>query len=128
VRRRGGLVSDGVFDNNAISEPALPDVLCADTIRLTEVKRRNKVSTRLMLVMGVAWAGLALTGGPVLAQPTPAVPHDQVTPSRYKQHPRPVPEPQTIDALNAMSLDAARKGVSFTPPAPGTEHGTPAKP
>jgi hypothetical protein len=39
------------------------------------------------------------------------------------QHPRSVPEPQTIDALNAMSLDAARKGVAFVPPPPGGEHG-----
>jgi len=39
------------------------------------------------------------------------------------QHPRPVPEPQTIDALNAMSLDAARRGVNFVPPPPGNEHG-----
>lgn len=89
------------------------------------------MATRIMIVAAAGWVALALAGGPALGQPAPAVPHDKVTPSRYKQHPRPVPEPQTIDTLNAMSLDAARKGVSFTPPPPGSEHGqqggTPAK-
>jgi hypothetical protein len=80
------------------------------------------MATRIMMILGAAWVGLSLAGGTVLAQPAPAVPHDQITPSRYKKHPRPAPEPQTIDALNAMSLDAARKGVNFTPPPPGSEH------
>lgn len=38
------------------------------------------------------------------------------------KHPRPVPEPQTVDALNQMSLNAARQGVNFVPPPPGNEH------
>lgn len=81
------------------------------------------MALRIMMITAAAWVSVALAGAPAVAQPTPAVPHDQVTPSRYKKHPRPAPEPQTIDALNAMSLDAARKGVSFTPPPPGSEHG-----
>ena len=83
------------------------------------------MTSRIMLTMSAAGIAFALAGGPVLAQPVPAVPHHKVTPSRYKQHPRPVPEPQTIDTLNAMSLDAARRGVNFTPPPPGTEHDQP---
>ncbi len=65
-----------------------------------------------------AAAGAAASQGTVV----PHVPHHKVTPSRYMQHPRPVPEPQTVDALNAMSLDAARRGVNFVPPPPGAEH------
>jgi hypothetical protein len=81
--------------------------------------------TRMITTLGAAGIVLSFAGGLALAQPAPAIPHNQVTPPRYKQHPRPVPEPQTIDALNAMSLDAARRGINFTPPPPGSEHDQP---
>ena len=87
------------------------------------------MTTRIAIITAAAGVALSLSGGAAVAQNTsgstiaPAVPHHKVTPSRYMQHPRPVPEPQTIDALNAMSLDAARRGVNFVPPPPGNEHG-----
>jgi hypothetical protein len=79
----------------------------------------------MITTMGAVGIALALASGPALSQPAPAVPHNEVTPPRYKQHPRPVPEPQTIDALNAMSLNAAQRGINFTPPPPGSEHDQP---
>jgi hypothetical protein len=86
--------------------------------------------TRIAIITLAAGVALPLVSGLALAQDSsanrstvvPFVPHHKVTPSRYMQHPRPVPEPQTIDALNAMSLDAARRGVNFVPPSPGSEH------
>jgi hypothetical protein len=86
--------------------------------------------TRRWIIAAAAGVALPLLGGLALAQDSsanrstvvPFVPHHKVTPSRYMQHPRAVPEPQTIDALNAMSLDAARRGVPFAPPPPGNEH------
>ena len=99
------------------------------------------MTTRITIIMAAAGLALTLAGGTALAQgaaapstdqgttagapargPAPHVPHHKVTPSHLMQHPRPVPEPQTIDALNTMSLEAARKGVNFVPPAPGAEH------
>jgi hypothetical protein len=86
--------------------------------------------TRIWIIVAAAGVVLPFLSGFALAQGSsgnpgtvvPFVPHHKVTPSRYMQHPRPVPEPQTIDALNAMSLDAARRGVPFVPPPPGNEH------
>lgn len=82
------------------------------------------------VVKGIVYAGslLMFIAGPALAQgtgnhaPLHPVPHHKVTPSRYMKHPRPVPEAQTTDALNQMSLAAAQSGKPFSPPAPGTEH------
>lgn len=78
----------------------------------------------------IIYAGsvLMLMGGAALAQgtgnhaPMQPVPHHKVTPSHYMKHPRPVPEAQTTETLNQMSLTAAQSGKPFTPPAPGTEH------
>ncbi|HVZ10389.1 hypothetical protein [Rhodopila sp.] len=75
-----------------------------------------------MIAAAATFAAVGLTAQISQAQPAPHVPHDQVTPSRYKKHPRPVPEPTTIDSLNAMSLQAAQQGQNFVPPAPGNEH------
>jgi len=82
---------------------------------------------------GIVQAGLllVLVGGTALAQgtgshkPLPVVPHHKVTPEHYMKHPRPVPEPQVTDQLNAMSLAAAQAGKTFSPPPPGTEHEMP---
>ncbi len=100
------------------------------------------MTTRITIITAAAVVALTLASGAALAQgatapstgqgtttsapatrgPQPSVPHHKVTPSRYMKHPRPVPEPQTIDALNEMSLEAARKGINFVPPPPGSEH------
>ena len=86
------------------------------------------MTTRLTIIKAAAGLGLALVAYPALAQgtgshaPVSAVPQHKVTPSRYMAHPRPVPEAQTVESLNQMSLDAARQGVNFVPPPPGTEH------
>ena len=66
-------------------------------------------------------SGVALAQGTGNNQPLSPVPEHKPTPSRYMQHPRPVPERVTTDQLNQMSLNAAQNGTSFTPPAPGTE-------
>jgi hypothetical protein len=89
------------------------------------------MTTRLTLIMAAAGFGLVLAANAALAQgtgsnaPVSAVPSHKVTPSRYMAHPRPVPEQQTTESLNQMSLNAAQQGVNFTPPAPGTEHKQP---
>ncbi len=82
-----------------------------------------------MRLIFTAALALAVSGGMAIAQGTTAprapgahVPHHKVTPAHKMQHPRAVPEPQTVDALNAMSLSAAQKGQNFMPPAPGNEH------
>lgn len=82
------------------------------------------------ITKGIVYAGslLMFVGGSALAQgtgshaPMQPVPHHKVTPSRYMKHPRPVPEAQTTDTLNQMSLTAAQSGKPFSPPPPGTEH------
>jgi hypothetical protein len=81
----------------------------------------------IRFVSVAAAAGIVVISFGALAQgsgntPLPAVPHDKVTPDRYMAHPRSKPEPVTIDSLNAMSLQAAQRGTTFVPPAPGTEH------
>ena len=82
-----------------------------------------------MRLIFTAALALAVSVGMAIAQCTTAprapgahVPHHKVTPAHKMQHPRAVPESQTIDSLNAMSLAAAQKGQNFTPPAPGNEH------
>jgi hypothetical protein len=78
--------------------------------------------------MAAATALALNSGGAALAQgtgnnaPVPHVPHHKVTPSHMMAHPRTVPEPSVTDQLNAMSLAAAQKGQSFSPPPPGQDY------
>lgn len=83
------------------------------------------MTIRLIFTAALALAvsgGMALAQGTTARAPSAPVPHHKVTPAHKMKHPRAVPESQTIDSLNAMSLAAAQKGQNFMPPAPGNEH------
>jgi hypothetical protein len=73
-----------------------------------------------MLEAWRCWSGITPTSSePIQPRngrsrgPAPFVPHHKVTPSHLMQHPRPGPEPQTVEALNTMSLEAVRNNVQI---------------
>ena len=86
--------------------------------------RSSKILVATGVVFTVLSGGAFAQGTSSGADRTPLnpVPTHKPTPSRYMKHPRPVPEMTTVDSLNAMSLNAARQGTNFVPPAPGNEH------